>query len=51
MENKTECCGTCKSNKCVRGTFICNSEESDGNGFETSYDDYCVEFENRESEV
>ena len=46
-----KCCGNCKYHRFIDGEWICTCKESDGNGFETSYDDHCGELESRESEV
>ena len=32
----------------AKDTFVCDNEESEGYGLETSYDDYCGEFEEKE---
>lgn len=45
----TESCGNCKHHKpMAQDTFVCDNEESEGYGLETSYDDYCGEFEEKE---
>lgn len=44
-----ECCGNCKYHlRMAPDTFACDNEESEGYGLETSYDDYCGEFEEKE---
>lgn len=44
-----ECYGNCKYHKpMAKDTFVCDNEESEGYGLETSYDDYCGEFEEKE---
>lgn len=44
-----ECCGNCKHYKpMTKDAFVCDNEESEDYGLETTYDDYCGEFEERE---
>lgn len=44
-----ELCGNCKYHlPMAQDTFVCDNEESEGYGLETSFDDYCEFFEERE---
>lgn len=50
MKNNNQCCGTCRHHKPFVGEFGCDNEESEGYGLATQYDDYCEEYELKESE-
>ena len=50
MNDKQQCCGTCRHHKPFAGEFGCDNEESEGYGLATQYDDYCEEYELKESE-
>lgn len=41
------CCGNCEHHKPIENEFVCDNENSEGYGLETSFDDYCNEYEER----
>ena len=45
-----KCCGTCEYSKYEYHDkeWICTNDESGAYGFETEYDDYCTEYEEKE---
>ena len=46
----TEFCGTCVWHENFNGTtdWICSNEDSDSYGAVTSYDDYCIDYEQKQ---
>lgn len=46
-----KCCSSCIYCQCIDGEWVCMNVESEGYGFETSFDDYCGEWEKRSNDV
>ena len=42
------CCGTCEYNKWVDGEFVCSNHDGEYFGYETTYDDKCPDWEEKE---
>lgn len=49
MKEWKECCGNCSYCQWQDGEWICTNEKSDGYACETSFDDYCEEWEIRDA--
>lgn len=42
-----ECCGTCQYHTCNSGEWCCDNNDSECYGVETSYNDVCSDYEER----